>query len=90
MGLVESELGAAGVRVEVDRRDTVTPGFKFNDWELRGVPIRLEIGPRDVAAGHVTSVRRDTREKSPILLADLSAGIMKHWRRFRPTSSHVR
>jgi len=72
---VEGELHAAGIRVEVDRRDTVTPGFKFNDWELRGVPIRLEVGPRDVAAGQVTSVRRDTREKSAIGLADLSPGV---------------
>ncbi|HEV3310418.1 MAG TPA: proline--tRNA ligase [Chloroflexota bacterium] len=72
---VEAELAAAGIRTEVDRRDTVTPGFKFNHWELRGVPIRLEIGPRDVAAGQVTSVRRDSREKTPVGLANLSPAI---------------
>jgi prolyl-tRNA synthetase len=44
-------LKAAGIRVHVDDRPQVSPGFKFNDWELRGVPLRLEIGPRDLAAG---------------------------------------
>lgn len=72
---VEAELSAAGVRTEVDRRDTVTPGFKFNDWELRGVPLRLEIGPRDVGSGQVMAVRRDNRAKDPIPLAALSAGV---------------
>jgi prolyl-tRNA synthetase len=49
----------ANYRVFVDRRDGLTPGFKFNDWELRGVPVRLEIGPKDVAQGMVTAARRD-------------------------------
>jgi prolyl-tRNA synthetase len=44
--------------VRVDRRDDVTPGYKFNDWELRGVPIRLEIGPREVAAGTIVVAER--------------------------------
>jgi prolyl-tRNA synthetase len=48
-----------GLRVEVDDRQEVTPGFKFNDWELRGVPLRLEVGPRDVQARVVTVARRD-------------------------------
>ena len=43
----------------MDARDEVTPGFKFNDWEMRGVPLRLEIGPRDVANGTVALARRD-------------------------------
>jgi prolyl-tRNA synthetase len=72
---VQEELAAAGVRLEIDWRDTVTPGFKFNHWELRGVPVRLEIGPRDVEAGQVTAVRRDTREKQAIALADLATGV---------------
>jgi prolyl-tRNA synthetase len=50
--------GDQRIRVRVDRRDDVTPGFKFNDWELRGVPIRLEVGPRDVAAGTIAVVER--------------------------------
>ncbi len=49
----------AGLRIKVDDRSEVTPGFKFNDWELRGVPIRIEIGPKDVEKGSVAIARRD-------------------------------
>jgi prolyl-tRNA synthetase len=49
----------SGFRVEVDDREEVTPGFKFNEWELRGVPLRLEIGPKDVAKNSVALARRD-------------------------------
>jgi prolyl-tRNA synthetase len=51
------ELSAAGVRVHVDDRDA-SPGFKFNDWELKGVPLRVELGPRDLEAGHVLVAHR--------------------------------
>ena len=44
-------LNAAGIRAHLDDREGATPGFKFNDWEMRGVPVRVEIGPRDVASG---------------------------------------
>lgn len=74
-GRVEAELSAARVRVEIDRRDTVTPGFKFNYWELRGVPLRLEIGPRDVASEQVMVARRDNREKRPVKLSDLASAV---------------
>ena len=47
------------IRVKVDERDGLTPGFKFNDWEMRGVPLRIEIGPKDVAKGQVVLGRRD-------------------------------
>jgi prolyl-tRNA synthetase len=63
---VADELRAAGVRVRVDDRPDFRPGFKFNEWELKGVPLRLEIGGRDLAAGVVTVVRRDTGEKRQI------------------------
>ena len=53
------ELKAAGIRTKMDDREEVTPGFKFNDWELRGVPVRIEIGPRDVENGSVALARRD-------------------------------
>ncbi|PID96009.1 MAG: proline--tRNA ligase [Actinomycetales bacterium] len=56
---LQQELVAAGIRVKVDDRENLTPGFKFNDWELRGVPIRLEVGPRDVAKQTVALARRD-------------------------------
>jgi prolyl-tRNA synthetase len=53
------ELKAAGIRVKLDDRDHVSPGFKFNDWEMRGVPVRVEIGPKDVEKGSVALARRD-------------------------------
>jgi prolyl-tRNA synthetase len=53
------ELADANVRVKLDERDGMTPGFKFNDWEMRGVPLRIEIGPKDVAKGTVVLARRD-------------------------------
>jgi prolyl-tRNA synthetase len=59
------------VRVWVDDRDQYTPGWKYNEHELRGVPVRLEVGPRDVAQSAVMSVRRDTRAKASIPLAAL-------------------
>jgi len=52
-------LKKAGVRVHLDDRDNYKPGFKFNDWELKGVPLRLELGPRDLAAGKAVLARRD-------------------------------
>lgn len=62
----------SGVRLRVDERDDVSPGFKFNDWEMRGVPLRIEIGPRDLAASQVTLARRDTGEKLPVPIAELA------------------
>ena len=56
---VFAELKAAGIRVKVDERDNVSSGFKFNDWEMRGVPLRLEVGPKDVEKGSVALARRD-------------------------------
>ncbi|HXW88592.1 MAG TPA: proline--tRNA ligase [Streptosporangiaceae bacterium] len=53
-----STLRHAGIRTQVDARPQVSPGFKFNDWEMRGVPIRLELGPRDLAAGTALMSRR--------------------------------
>ncbi|MBP8998479.1 MAG: proline--tRNA ligase [Anaerolineaceae bacterium] len=61
-----------GLRVKVDDRSELTPGFKFNDWEMRGVPLRLEIGPKDVEKGSVMAARRDIpgREGKVILAQD--------------------
>ncbi len=56
---IESECKASGIRIKVDDRTEVTPGFKFNDWEMRGVPLRIEIGPKDVEKGTVAIARRD-------------------------------
>jgi prolyl-tRNA synthetase len=60
------------VRVRVDWRDDRTPGYKFNEWELKGAPLRLEVGPRDVAADQTTVVRRDTRGKQPVPMSSLA------------------
>ena len=56
---IKDELVAANVRVILDEREGVNPGFKFNDWEMRGVPLRIEIGPKDVQKGTVVLARRD-------------------------------
>jgi prolyl-tRNA synthetase len=53
------ELSQHGIRVKLDEREGLSPGFKFNDWEMRGVPLRLELGPKDVAKGSVVLARRD-------------------------------
>src|SRR6266511_3018220 len=63
-GRVKTHLVAGGVRVKLDERDGVTPGFKFNDWEMRGVPLRIEIGPRDVEKRSVVLARRDMPGKA--------------------------
>jgi len=70
---METELQLAGIRTKLDGRDWLRPGFKFNDWELRGVPVRIELGPRDLEARQATISRRDTFEKQTIPLDELSA-----------------
>ncbi len=67
------ELTSQGVRVHLDARTHVSAGFKFNDWELRGVPIRIELGPRDLAVGGAIVVDRLTGDKTPARLADIAA-----------------
>jgi len=56
---LRKELVSAGIRVKMDEREGTSPGFKFNDWEMRGVPLRIELGPKDVAKGSVVLARRD-------------------------------
>ncbi|MBL8162170.1 MAG: proline--tRNA ligase [Anaerolineae bacterium] len=63
VGRISQELLAANIRITVDKREGVSPGFKFNDWEMRGVPARLEIGPKDVANGTAALARRDVPGK---------------------------
>jgi prolyl-tRNA synthetase len=58
----------AGIRTHVDDRPQLSPGFKFNDWEMRGVPIRLELGPRDLAAGTALMATRLGDQKTPVSL----------------------
>ncbi len=68
-------LRAAGVRVEMDAREEATPGWKFSEYEMRGVPVRIEIGPRDVKAGQAVLARRDTAAKETVALADLAVRV---------------
>jgi len=67
---VESRLKKAGLRVHGDYRDNYSPGWKFNDWEMKGVPIRVEIGPNDISKSQLTIVLRHTGNKSTIPIAD--------------------
>jgi prolyl-tRNA synthetase len=70
---IRDEFVARGIRVMLDDRDSQTPGWKFNEWELRGVPLRLEIGPKDLEKSQVVLARRDTREKSFVPMDGLGA-----------------
>ncbi|WVQ99040.1 proline-tRNA ligase [Kwoniella sp. CBS 9459] len=69
---LERELVAAGIRAKADLREGYTPGWKFNDWEMRGVPLRLELGPRDIAANTTLAVRRLDNHKSSFPLPDIA------------------
>jgi prolyl-tRNA synthetase len=88
------------LRVKVDDREEFTPGFKFNDWEMRGVPLRVEIGPKDVEQGQVTLSRRDEkgRTNAPIdrvaevvqaTLDEIQANMLETARAFMRENTHV-
>ena len=96
---IQQQLVAGGVRVTLDDRDMYTPGWKFAEWELRGVPLRLEIGPRDIEKSSVLIARRDTREKLPVpmeglvdrirqLLDDVQRTLFDRAVRFREEHTH--
>ena len=93
------DLRSAGVRVRADLREE-TPGWKFNEWEMRGVPLRLEIGPRDVDKGEVVLARRDTGEKVAVaidqavekvreLLEEIQENMFQKALAFRDHHSHL-
>lgn len=74
-----SALGSAGVRAKCDRSDK-SPGWKFSEQEMRGIPLRVELGPKDIEKGQAVLVRRDTREKIVVALSDLAekaAGLLE-------------
>ncbi len=96
----EEALRRAGVRVRLDAREEFTPGWKFSDWEMRGVPLRLEIGPRDVQEHKAVAVRRDVRrkealpldslaEKVPALLEDIQTSLREQARDFLRQNTHT-
>src|SRR5688572_10046999 len=72
---LRADIAAAGVRVRLDDRDQHRPGYKFAEWELKGVPIRIELGPRDVAAGHAILASRLGGEKEQVPLGDIAPGM---------------
>jgi prolyl-tRNA synthetase len=72
---IQKALREAGIRVHLDDRDTQLPGFKYADWEMRGVPLRLELGPKDLEKDQCVLVRRDNREKAFVPLAGLAATV---------------
>ncbi len=94
---IKDELNAAGIRAHLDDREGISPGYKFNDWELRGVPVRVDMGPRDLASGNIMLSRRDKPGKAgkllipqeacqPILrdlLVDIQQNLFEEARRFR-------
>ncbi len=69
---LRQEIAAGGIRVHLDARDGMKPGAKYYEWEGRGVPLRLEVGPRDVAAGSVMLARRTGGKKEPLPMADIA------------------
>ncbi len=73
--LVE-ELTAAGVRVRLDAHTATSFGRRATDWELKGVPLRVEVGPRDLKEGKVSVVRRDDGSKAPVALAEATATVL--------------
>ncbi len=72
---IRGELEAGGVRVMLDDREEHSPGWKYAEWEMRGVPLRLEVGPRDVKKEQVMLVRRDTRDKTPTPMEGLAGRV---------------
>ena len=88
---LKAQLLAAGIRADADKSDN-SPGWKFNEWEMKGVPLRIELGPRDIEAGKMVLVRRDTHEKveAPLenaaetvqkLLADIQTNLLERARK---------
>jgi len=73
---IQRELAGAGIRVTLDERDE-RPGWKFSEWEMRGVPLRVEIGPKDIEKSAVLVARRDTREKHSVPMDGLPSQLLK-------------
>lgn len=73
---IAESLKQKGIRAELDVRDQ-SPGWKFNEWEMKGVPVRIEVGPRDIEQGVVTYARRDTCEKSVMAIDSVADNVVK-------------
>ncbi|EKD47251.1 MAG: hypothetical protein ACD_66C00151G0003 [uncultured bacterium] len=97
---IKQDLLGTDLSVKVDDRDNLSPGFKFNEWEKKGVPIRMEIGPKDLEKNQVVLVRRDTGDKSMVAMAglvdvvktqlgDIQESLMQRAIKFREENSHT-
>lgn len=94
---IKRELADAGIRLHIDDRPNLSPGFKYNDWEMRGVPLRMEIGPKDVEKNSVALARRDVpgkagkefvpqeglRQRVQSLLDEIQAALLQQATQFR-------
>jgi prolyl-tRNA synthetase len=69
---LQNNIISKNIRVHVDNRDQLTPGYKFHDWELRGIPLRIEIGPKDIEKNKVVLVKRYNKEKTDISFDDVA------------------
>lgn len=72
---IKYSLSKINLRVNLDDREQLTPGFKFNDWEMKGIPVRIEIGPKDIAKNQVVLVRRHNRTKTSLNMDSLTEEI---------------
>ena len=94
-----AQFKAAGIGFKIDDRDQHSPGWKFNEWEKRGVPLRIEVGPKDLEKNQVMLARRDNREKTAVsqdglaqtvkqMLETIQTSMFERAREFRETHSH--
>ncbi len=74
---IKEILGKRNLRIHIDARDEFTPGYKFNDWEMKGVPLRIEIGPKDLTKGKMVLVRRDDSKKSDLEFGKIEEGVIQ-------------
>jgi prolyl-tRNA synthetase len=74
---IRQRIEKKGFRVELDAREQFTPGWKFSEWEMKGVPLRLEIGPRDIKNNKAVLVRRDNRNKQVVAQEELDNKIQE-------------
>lgn len=97
--VVFTDLKSNGIRAYLDDRDTYTPGWKFSEWEMKGVPVRIEIGPKDIEKGQVVLVNRINREKTFVqrdqliptlekLLDDIQEALYRKALEFREQNTH--
>ncbi len=97
---IEKDLGQSGLRVRLDAREEFTPGWKFSEWEMRGVPLRLEIGPKDIQENRAVLVRRDIKRKDfvgldnlvqriPQTLKDIQVSLFEQALKFKLENTHA-